>query len=367
MRVGRGEWGGIAFAIVFNPSFSHLNNSAARASSARTRDSPSDPQLPFISMALTADKIEELIALAGVASAAYRAPDGGSDSVMSARTAAVLPPFANAGYGCDLTVFEAGDGALQGYAAADGAGGVVIAFRGTYRGDTKTFVADILVDIDAVEVPANFGADAAAAQPRVHAGVREATERMWPAMEAWLDARTPAVGRVLLTGHSLGGAMATYATLLVHKRYAGAVAIKAVTFASPRVGDDAFVRCLVATGVDHTRVTNARAGDAHDPIPHLPPSLWKTSQVLYAYAGPATAIQEVDAVPVVRVVDPDPAPPPSVSALLSMLEAGVDFVDNVADFHPIDKEGTGYIPRLEAALAAAQLPHTTTELLEFQA
>jgi predicted lipase len=74
-----------------------------------------------------------------------------------------------------------------------------------------------------------------------------------------------------VTGHSLGGALATHATaqLLV----AGINVEQFYTYGSPRVGDSKFTswfdNLLSQKTNNKARVTHGR-----DPVPHLPPSEW---------------------------------------------------------------------------------------------
>lgn len=81
-------------------------------------------------------------------------------------------------------------------------------------------------------------------------------------------ANTNASHAVVVTGHSLGAALATlYAAenALIHK-----VPIRSLyTFASPKIGDDDFVKTFNNLSLDSWRVVNSR-----DLIPHLPPGLF---------------------------------------------------------------------------------------------
>ncbi|KAK7197888.1 lipase [Novymonas esmeraldas] len=78
--------------------------------------------------------------------------------------------------------------------------------------------------------------------------------------------------QVLVTGHSLGGAMAMLAAVDLqeqfNKMWAPQQPVVLYTFGAPRVGNPAFAKWaagLLAKG-PHYRVTHAR-----DPVPHLPP------------------------------------------------------------------------------------------------
>lgn len=69
---------------------------------------------------------------------------------------------------------------------------------------------------------------------------------------------------LLVTGHSLGGSMATVAAFELHR--AGFPVTEVLNFGSPRVGNVQFVLELSKLVPKFWRVTNHR-----DPVPHLPP------------------------------------------------------------------------------------------------
>ncbi|KAL0947771.1 hypothetical protein HGRIS_013847 [Hohenbuehelia grisea] len=71
--------------------------------------------------------------------------------------------------------------------------------------------------------------------------------------------------KVMVTGHSLGGAMAALGSLFLKMNLGAEVHVEAVTFGMPRVGNDAFARFFDKTINDFKRVN---AG--YDPVPHLP-------------------------------------------------------------------------------------------------
>jgi len=74
--------------------------------------------------------------------------------------------------------------------------------------------------------------------------------------------RLPA-GKLMITGHSLGAAMATHCALDLHAR--GVSSPTVYTVGQPRIGNDAFANYYDRLKFDHWRVTHHR-----DPIPHLP-------------------------------------------------------------------------------------------------
>lgn len=123
----------------------------------------------------------------------------------------------------------------------------VLAFRGT-----EVWVpSDLIADFNMFRDPFH-GA-------RVHRGFRKKLETLWaPFLEGHLDDLSSAGVPVSVTGHSLGGAMATVAGLL-------RPFCEVVTFGEPRVGrglDDAFA------AQRHVRYVNGR-----DLVPRMPPRL----------------------------------------------------------------------------------------------
>src|SRR5258707_1557170 len=75
---------------------------------------------------------------------------------------------------------------------------------------------------------------------RVHDGFAMATRALVPGIGEWIKAASPDLGKLLLTGHSLGAAMATLAATIWRPDWL-------VTLGSPRVGDAAFVSTVLAS------------------------------------------------------------------------------------------------------------------------
>ncbi len=97
----------------------------------------------------------------------------------------------------------------------------------------------------------------------------ELREQVLAAVDGHLEAHPTAAATIHVTGHSMGGALAVFASLeLVHTL--GLRPTKLYTFGQPRIGNDAFRTfvqgSLAAASCAHFRVTHHR-----DPIPHLPP------------------------------------------------------------------------------------------------
>ena len=99
----------------------------------------------------------------------------------------------------------------------------MLAFRGTEPGSFK----DILADIKA------WPADSETIG-NVHAGFKGEVDKIWPAVTKWLKNKNKK-DNLIITGHSLGAAMATIITSrLVELGYKNVVLY---TYGSPRVGD----------------------------------------------------------------------------------------------------------------------------------
>jgi hypothetical protein len=131
----------------------------------------------------------------------------------------------------------------------------VVAFRGTAG------LRDLITDLMAWRVRWGPGG-------MVHAGFSRALRKIWPRLVLSLGAHE---GRVLYTGHSLGGALATLAATLVPPD-------ALFTFGSPRVGDAAFVELLSGARV-------SRLADCADLVCNVPPA-W----LGFSHAGTMTYV-----------------------------------------------------------------------------
>jgi triacylglycerol lipase len=137
-------------------------------------------------------------------------------------------------------------GQFHGFVAFTGKA-ALLAFRGTQS------VGNCLTDVETML------ASRAPYPGHVHAGFADAIEHVWPEVRRLLGSRCRAMP-LWITGHSLGGAMATLASLrLARERYA----VRAVyTYGSPRVGDRQFR--------DSYHLPNYRVVCGNDLVPHLP-------------------------------------------------------------------------------------------------
>lgn len=204
----------------------------------------------------------------------------------------------------DYFIYEATE--LAAYAEMQGTQATV-AFRGTL-----------------VDSCANWRVDAnclTRGDPRRHRGFFDGWNALKPKIYKWLEERQPKT--IVLTGHSLGGAMALLAAYDLAERWL----IDGVTvFGCPRAGTPGFARSyearLAGPGASTTlgNITT-RYVMGTDAVPRVPPPL------LFLHVGPATYINEQgnrisapmpfaarvfeSAVPVPR---PDAPPPLSVDA-----------------------------------------------------
>ena len=144
---------------------------------------------------------------------------------------------------------------LQGFVAG-GRQAVVVAFRGSVEW------IDWLVDLNFLQRDgATFGVAG-----RIHGGFADTLLSVWPELERAVYDYSREGQIIWLTGHSMGGALATLAaTRLARLGYAlGPL----YTFAAPRSGDEAFGRdALEKLRSRHYRIVNDR-----DLVPRLPPT-----------------------------------------------------------------------------------------------
>lgn len=134
----------------------------------------------------------------------------------------------------------------QGYGTVGPDGMAYVIFRGTQADSPR----DVAADADIVPVTWPGGA-------RVHRGFRDSESALFQSVRTWLA--TLGGSRIVVTGHSLGAAMAT----LLAARLQGAVL---VTFGSPRVGDSGFAALFAGRAV-------RRYVDCCDGVTTVPPNV----------------------------------------------------------------------------------------------
>jgi hypothetical protein len=125
-------------------------------------------------------------------------------------------------------------------------GATVVAFRGTVPDD----MADWLRDIDAWP-------DFVPGLGYCHAGFADGVKAIWGGLSVGLRDEP----RVVLTGHSLGGALAIIAAGML--AVSGSPPAALVTFGAPRAGLEKLADALRAVPVRQYR-------NGHDPVPEVP-------------------------------------------------------------------------------------------------
>jgi hypothetical protein len=158
------------------------------------------------------------------------------------------------------------------YRAGDGT--ALVAFRGTQPDQ----LLDLATDLEAYTSPWSESAG------RVHAGFAKAARGVMPPLGHWLDHEAVGRSTLIVTGHSLGAAVATLAASAFRPTML-------VTLGSPRVGDAAFAATVA--GID-----GARLVDCCDIVTELPPEMAAYTHVrapVYIARDGTTSIDPVSA------------------------------------------------------------------------
>lgn len=140
---------------------------------------------------------------------------------------------------------------------------MVLAFRGTES--LLSVPADWLTNLDASLAVPDWLPAAGNEPPKAHRGFLRAYEAVRPTVLAAVEDIRP--DRIHVTGHSLGGALATLAALDIKTQYPN-VRVTMYSFGSPRVGDAAFASLYDRTIRDSHRVVHEG-----DRAPELLPEL----------------------------------------------------------------------------------------------
>ncbi len=212
---------------------------------------------------------------------------------------------------------------IEGYIAG-GSGFTLLAFRGSDHGQLDDWIGN--ADFDLV-----FDSHIRGGQ--VHAGFQRGAEAIWPQVESLVAEHHQAERKLILTGHSLGGALA----LLTAARFASqgrATEIDAIfTFGQPRAGDRDFAQRL-------DRDFEARLFryvNRYDLITRLPPRL-----LGYDHAGK------------LRYIDEDGVLHENLSLWQQLLMT----------LNPVGKNAQEYINELSAKLPGAIGDHSGERYIE---
>jgi len=163
---------------------------------------------------------------------------------------------------------EGKENGVQGYVAQIPGGSCLVAFRGSLN--AKNWYADFAFELK--PWPTGDRANASWCQGcYAHRGFAAAYEELRPAMRSYLQELN--CSRLVVTGHSLGAAVATIASFDL--RAALGFHVAAVwTFGKPRIGNPDFASSYMAAaqqqGVDPPLW---RVVHYHDPVPRAPPNI----------------------------------------------------------------------------------------------
>ncbi|EIK97141.1 lipase family protein [Pseudomonas sp. M47T1] len=137
---------------------------------------------------------------------------------------------------------------------------VLIAVRGSAQ------LADFIRDADATQVPFKGGG-------RVHDGFHGATQALEAFVTTYLD-KFHTTQKLLITGHSLGGAIALLLSEVLRRRQGFDYDIVLYTYGAPRAADSTFIDG--AADLVHYRMVNH-----DDPVPSVPAPWMNTSSPTY--------------------------------------------------------------------------------------
>lgn len=148
----------------------------------------------------------------------------------------------------------------------------LLAFRGS-QADT---LCDVLLDGQFLQVHADGWTGA------LHHGFARGATAIWPQVEAWLRDEGGMRRQLLVSGHSLGAALAT---LIAMRAPRAELPTQLVTIGSPRVGNQAFAKAFNASGVEAIRIVNGI-----DAVTHVPPA--NVPLLTYCHVGKEVFIDQ---------------------------------------------------------------------------
>jgi len=164
----------------------------------------------------------------------------------AAERARLVEALGRAGFSDAAPFFDAGGG-VAAFAASRADGTTLLSFRGTQPDNYKNLITDLRIDLVAWSESAGLA----------HDGFASAMRAIKPQIHAWFESAKPDRSKLILTGHSLGAAMATLAATIWRPEWL-------VTIGSPRVGDAAFAATVTATH-------KLRFVDCCDAVTEVPP------------------------------------------------------------------------------------------------
>ncbi|KAJ7197978.1 alpha/beta-hydrolase [Mycena pura] len=158
---------------------------------------------------------------------------------------------------------------------------IVVAHEGTHPENILSDLIDanfVLTDIDASRFPQTAGQGI-----KVHSGFQDAFQRTADSILAGVHSALNSTGvtTVVVTGHSLGAAIATMTGAMLKLALAPSVKVVVTTFAPPRGGNKAWADFLDLK-IGGTFVTNQ-----NDPVPTVPP-------LILGFTHPSGEIHIVD-------------------------------------------------------------------------
>jgi hypothetical protein len=175
----------------------------------------------------------------------------------------------------DLTLFVDSKSGAAAFAARRSQDGLaLLSFRGTQPDDYRDLITDLRANL--VAWPESAG--------RVHDGFAISVRALKSQIVDWIENAKPDGNKLILTGHSLGAAMATLAATIWRPRWL-------VTLGSPRVGNREFVASVHAAHL-------VRLVDCCDAVTEAPPAVDG-----YTHTGQSTYLTRAAAI----VENPDPS------------------------------------------------------------
>jgi hypothetical protein len=164
----------------------------------------------------------------------------------AAERARLAEAMGRVGFSDPVLFGDPGSG-VAAFAAVRADGATLLSFRGTQPDNYKNLITDLRANL--VAWPESAGL--------VHDGFAIAVRVLKPKILEWIERAELDGSKLILTGHSLGAAMATLAATIWRPEWL-------VTIGSPRVGDAAFVATVVATH-------KVRFVDCCDAVTEVPP------------------------------------------------------------------------------------------------